>query len=805
MATTKIVANYIDNDIEGISWSYRANEGFKISDGKVKLVASPIYDDSQALSPGNSLIWSVRNASKSIDEDPHAEIEVKDDVYYLNPMSEGKVIVTCSNAKGNVSKSFNANIYENGTIIINPLGGVSQSNIDPYLYYGEYDLRGGVKKTSYAEFSFDVLPEEDASSPLVTCLTDNIVYDDARFNFLASGEAKFSVSVPNLESEIYSFKIVEEGINVYSYADLLYCTNLSSEGEVAVLRKNLLSFKEIYETDDNSKIVYEDGLPKLLNSDDDSSLFGEIKNYDRNSNKIDFSGDVYRFKTTYNHEFIDQWNARSIDGYGSYQKTNDEIIAGIHIKKDLYGNGFTVNANDLTYPSDTLSGRATPSEYDLFKGPLTYITLGDPNKSSPLIEAFGQDNISFYVDGDGVTIDDVRFKGASNTNDLNNYNYVGTVVDVSGDDITIKNAVISNGKTGLRVFSSKNFLLDNSYIYNAREFNMKIGSNEFIKPTGEEMISIDNAMQSQYSGTLDDFVFNKDANLEASRADFYTQMMLFYGYRDVSDGALSLSDLKAALKKLGEALNDVEMKEEDHVTNIEVKDTYFGYSGLFSIAFDNLFNGPYLYGDVPSMISSVLKSYIPLSPYKIGGVSYPSKLKLSGATRFYDYKDLSSESTFDASCLIEENVSSFLNASGYDYDIGIDDFFPLKSMYIDESSKKGYVYKKGSGESAKSYLSSPIAFYGGSLNLSSIDGSELDDASKLGDIFSIDLLANALDSPIEVSDDDLSSLIALIMERCVPLATGFEPFKFLTYRGDGYLEGDAPKVDDLINRAEEDD
>jgi hypothetical protein len=805
MATTKIVANYIDNDIEGISWSYRANEGFKISDGKVKLVASPIYDDSQALSPGNSLIWSVRNASKSIDEDPHAEIEVKEEEYYLDPISEGKVIVTCSNAKGNVSKSFNANIYENGTIIINPLGGVSQSNIDPSLYYGEYDLSGGVKKTSYAEFSFDILPEEDASSLDVECLTDNIVYDDARFDFLGSGEAKFSVSVPNLKSEIYSFKIVEEGINVYSYADLLYCTNLSSEGEVAVLRKNLLSFKEIYETDDSAKIVYEDGLPKLLNSDDNSALFGEIKNYDRNNNKIDFSGDVYRFKTTYNHEFIDQWNARSIDGYSSYQKTNDEIIAGIHIKKDLYGNGFTVNANDLTYPSDTLSGRATPSEYDLFKGPLTYITLGDPNKSSPLIEAFGQDNISFYVDGDGVTIDDVRLKGASNTNDLNNYNYVGTVVDVSGDDITIKNAVISNGKTGLRVFSSKNFLLDNSYIYNAREFNMKIGSNEFIKPTGEEMISIDNPMQSQYSGTLDDFVFNEDPNLKASRADFYTQMMLFYGYRDVSDGTLSLSDLKAALKKLKEALNDVGMKEEDYATNIEVKDTYFGYSGLFSIAFDNLFNGPYLYGDVPSMISSVLKSYIPLSPYKIGGVSYPSKLKLSGATRFYDYKDLSNESTFDASCLIEENVSSFLNASGYDYEIGIDDFFPLKSMYIDESSRRGYVYKKGSGESAKSYLSSPIAFYGGSLNLSSIDSSELDDASKLGDIFSIDLLANALDSPIGVSDDDLSSLIALIMERCVPLATGFEPFKFLTYGGDGYLEGDAPKVDDLINRAEEDD
>jgi hypothetical protein len=201
MATTKIVANYIDNDIEGISWSYRANEGFKISDGSVKLEATPIYDASKPLSAGNSLVWSVRNVSSSISDDSHAKIEVRDEDYYLVPQSEGKVVVTCSNEKGNVSKSFNANIYEDGTIVINPVDGVSQSNIDPILYYGEYDLSDGEKVESYAEFTFDVYPSEYSSKVSVETLTDNIVYESGRFVFSGFGDAKFEVSVPDLDED----------------------------------------------------------------------------------------------------------------------------------------------------------------------------------------------------------------------------------------------------------------------------------------------------------------------------------------------------------------------------------------------------------------------------------------------------------------------------------------------------------------------------------------------------------------------------------------------------------------------------
>jgi hypothetical protein len=62
------------------------------------------------------------------------------------------------------------------------------------------------------------------------------------------------------------------------------------------MRTNLLPFKDVYETDDEGKIVYVDKKPKLKSTTMNSALFGDIANYDKENGKIDFSGDVYRFK-----------------------------------------------------------------------------------------------------------------------------------------------------------------------------------------------------------------------------------------------------------------------------------------------------------------------------------------------------------------------------------------------------------------------------------------------------------------------------------------------------------------------------
>ena len=40
-----------------------------------------------------------------------------------------------------------------------------------------------------------------------------------------------------------------------------------------------------------------------------------------------------------------------------------------------------------------------------------------------------------------------------------------------------------------------------------------------------------------------------------------------------------------------------------------------------------------------------------------------------------------------------------------------------------------------------------------------------------------------------------------LMLKCVTVVTGYEPFKFVCYKGNGYLYGEAPKVADLIVNA----
>lgn len=795
LATTKMISNAIDHDISGIEWNYRQNEGFKVGTN-VKLEAEGISDGLQQLSPGNDLVRSVENYD-DVYEDPYAEIKVLEGSYYLYPTAQGKVLLTCSNEKGNVSRSFIGIIYENGAIIINPNTTLSQSNIDPSLYYGEYDLVNKEKVKSEASFMIDVYSDE-GSDYSIADYSDNIEYtgDGSTFKFLDGGEANFDV-ISGFYTESFSFDIVDEAVNVYSFKDLMHCTNQSSLGEKVVLRKSLLSAKEIYKVDESSgKIVFQNGQPVRLSTNKDAELFGDLATYNFDTGKFDFSSYIYKFKTLYNHEYIDQRNAKN-----SGEKISDEVLVGVHIQKDFYGNGFTLNAHELTYPTDVLSGRAVPSDNDLFKGPLSFFSIGDPT-GKPLIEAYGEDNISFYIDGGkgedsrNLIIDDVKFKATSNNSDLNNFNYVGTVVDVYGDDITLKNSVISNGKTGLRVFSSMNFLLDNSYIYNSREFNLKIGTNEYIDISGNENIK-GNYDGIAYDTTISSFMndpIDSDGN---TLGDVYTQSALMY---NLTTTELSYSDMLYGLNAINGALNTSDISEDSYKNEVTVKDTYFGYSGLFSIAFDSLFNGPYLYADKPSFLSSLLTTLVgtnSLSPDGIGGISYPTKLKLSGKTRFYDYKDVNDEASLDASCLIDQNVSSFISGAGYEYDLTTDDFFPLKSLYVEKAGEVGSLY---SPSEEKRYVNTAIAYYGGSKSYSTIDTSELEDESRLNDTFSIDILNYSLNN-IYNSDDQILSLMLTAMRRCVPLATGFEPFKFVSYKGDGYLYGETPQIGDLVSRA----
>ena len=69
---------------------------------------------------------------------------------------------------------------------------------------------------------------------------------------------------------------------------------------------------------------------------------------------------------------------------------------------------------------------------------------------------------------------------------------------------------------------------------------------------------------------------------------------------------------------------------------------------------------------------------------------------------------------------------------------------------------------------------------------------------KLNETISINFLDHYMTPS---STDDLMSMVKDVMLKCVTIVSGFEPFKFVCVKGDGYLYGETPKVSDLIANA----
>ena len=125
----------------------------------------------------------------------------------------------------------------------------------------------------------------------------------------------------------------------------------------------------------------------------------------------------------------------------------------------------------------------------------------------------------------------------------------------------------------------------------------------------------------------------------------------------------------------------------------------------------------------------------------------------------------------------------------------------MKSILINNARKLGYIYKDENIE----YINSKIAFYGGGLNLSTIN------------MTNEDKLSLQLDNPIEVDILNLlltdktgsiatSNVLFQAFRKAVTLATGFHPFTFYTNGVVGSNTptdyGKIPQVEDLYNNLE---
>ena len=795
VVTLNTTFKFIDNDILSISWDYDDTEAFKLSDGLYQLNASGVNEKNYPAGAGNQLTWSVSNVDLN-DETIYAEIVKQGNNYFLKTVKEGTVIITCSNEKGNVFRSMNAIIYKNGAIIVQTKVRSSQNNVDPVIYYGQYDLDGNKKVNAKFDLDIKVIPENQKENLKIESQTDNIELDltKNRVNILNPGDASFTLSVGDdaiAAPYTFNFNVVEEGVNVYTYNDLLVCTNKSTNGEIVVLRKSFESLENAYVHTANGDVALNSSGNPIL-KENNIECFG---NYDPKSDSFNFKNEIYTFSTTYNSEYIKQWN-EYMASLGSSNVISSLINTGLRVQKDFYGNGYTINMHNLTFPSSIIettdeAGNVIKVPYlsnsDIFRGPLPYYTLGDHN-NMPLVEAFGQDNIGLYLDKDNITLNDLNIKNCDFGNMLSNLNYVGTVVEVNGDNITIKNSRMSNGKNVLRSFSSNNLTIDNSMLSNSRNFLISTGSNEYVKIDELNKFEFTNLDGTKTTSSIKDYL---TANTVGD------SILNSYLMGEFSSPAA----MKTSLLSMQKAFNSEEVIKDNYKGSMTINDTYFYRSGIASIALETMFNGPFLQYCTPSSISSLLgmlqtQDGKPLDGFKatnVAGVAYPVTVDITGNTRFYDYKDVND---VDIEGLINENISAFAASVNPSYkgEINIDKIFPIKSYLISAAGKNGDLYSKD----GKTYINVPIAYYGGGLNLSKVSFSDSDFKSNISSKIKIDLLEDYLSLK---QTDNVITTLRNMMVKSVTVVSGYEPFYFECAKGNGYLFGETPKVSDLINNA----
>lgn len=786
--TINTTFNFIENDMIGIDWSYDEIEGIKLEDKLHKLVASPIYEQGYPPLKEEALVWSVYD-SDNHEENKYAKIVNENDNWYLQPLQIGEVKVTCSNKKGNIFKTMTVIIFKEGAIVVQSKIKASQNNIDPNIYYGEYDFDKSLNKQK-ATFEFEVKTIGDLQIndlQYVNNTPDIIEIDEVNkiVKIKTSGDASFTVKTNNdemVKPMTYSFKVVKDGVNVYDYNQLLACTNKSTNGEIVVLRKSFESVNNLNNTTDNNVVC-----------------FG---NY-TDGKKIDFTSDVYSFETTYNQDYIKAWN-EFVNSNPRYKKISNRVLAGIRVQKDFYGNGYTINLHNLTFPSSTMdvvdsNGNKTTisalSKDDLYRGPLPFYSLGE-HDNMPLIEAFGQDNVGMYVDGSDILINDVNLKNCDFGNLMSNLDYVGTVLETNGNNITIKNSRLSNGKQVVRSFSSTNVSIVNSMLSNARNFLLTIGSNDYIKADLLKEYEFTLLNGEKITSTINNYLMKSNAGDDTLNA------FVIGSFTDKEK-------MRKAILDIQNALNDESLIKDIYKGSMNIKDTMFYRSGIASIGMDTMFNGPFLESSTPSVVNMLLTGLnVPYIPNHVGGMSYPVELNITGKTKFYDYKEWNN---LDITGLINENISSFVDDAKEMFgvtdanigDISIDTIFPIKSFL------KSSVVTTTSSD-GKVYVNIPIAYYGGGANLSKVtfDTEDLKyDSCKLTVVDLLDkyLSLKGID-PSNVNLDKLDlAVIKNVMLKCVTIVTGYEPFKFISVNKQGYLfdEGPrAPQALELIKNAQ---
>ncbi len=442
-----------------------------------------------------------------------------------------------------------------------------------------------------------------------------------------SGEVEFwaSFSYDGVEEKTasYTVRCIADGINVYSYADLYYATKAERR---VVLHNNI--------------------------KDD----FGYI------NNQVMYT----EINTTYDKTYY--------TNIGKDDQAKVKVL--IEFKNDVFGNGYIINAHNVTYRliKDEDGNKMQDEANALFNGPLNFVSIVEDNGASISVKA--QDNICFAV-YENVTLQNVELRGCDleaeedGTQDLVDLNYIGTTVEVLGDNVTIAYSRINRGRTVLRVFGDINdsdkiihLNITNSVLSEAREFIMRIGSNRFHTVEGQAT-----------------------PNLPGDKSGEYNTKKEYHSLTDAQKAAY----------------------DEKYInTFVTVKNTVFKDTGIFAIGMDSHFAGPMLHdGQSAAGIFGPNAVRYVKDWYDLAKTSYGAKLTFEGEVELYNWKNVED---VDSSTLIELKGATVFDSMELN----------IQEMIAKASELKDYENIL-TPHNEKSYVHAGIAFFGGGKNYSIFD------------------------------------------------------------------------------------
>lgn len=437
----------------------------------------------------------------------------------------------------------------------------------------------------------------------------------------------------------------------------------SGETEMVTLQAKFVVDGEVYEESNkySFRCVYD-----AVNVSTYSELYAATKAEKAivlNAN-IAFPTEVSEIKYDWMHTTYDDTY------YKNLGKLDDARIKTLlQFKNDLYGNGYMINAHNATL--GLLDSTGVPTEKTLFQGPLNFVAMSD---SGGMISVKAQDNVCFAL-FEGVTVNNVELRGAdlkadnSGNVDLTDLNYAGTTVEVFGDNVNIEYCRINNGRTVLRVFgdyqdASKiiNLNIKNSVLSNAREFIIRMGSNDFVDGTNDNVspyIGADNATSKEY---------------------YYSKVNNGYN-----------STYTAAQRK---AYDEKYIK-----TFVTVKNSVFKDAGIFAIGIDSHFSGAALQnGHEFNVLGESASAWKDLAK-----TSYGAKLTFEGEVMMYNWKPLSQ---LDSSTLIE-----IMNTPAFGDKLNFDVAEMVRAVANQEKFSSIVSQKDG-----EDWVHTGIAFFGGGKN-----------------------------------------------------------------------------------------